>query len=213
MSDNEKKEASLFSSLLERINVTLEQIGSLGNSGVDEGQLWAVDHADEDSAGPPRRIGSVADLAWPVAGGNRVFAIQQGRLVEMTSGEPQEMGDADVHWLKLVGALPDGTVGGIVLDSSGNPQRAVLGNDGSLETESQSEAGEVQMAFLMQESRSYTQERELKVDRPESRQGFDVFYKSGRGVQNVSDCRGDACGHPSLSSDGKLIVFIRQPRY
>jgi hypothetical protein len=213
MSDTKIEETSWFTSLLERINMTLAQIGSLGDSGLDEGRLWVVDVKDDGSAGAPRRVGTVSDLASPVAGGGQLFAIRRGRLIEMISGEPRPRGDPEVFWHKLVGALPDGTVIGIILDAHGAPRRAVVAGDGSLKTEGKEAADEVQMAFLLEKSRSYTEDRALRVDRPDSRQGFDVFFKTARGVQNVSDCQGDACGHPSLSSDGKLILFIRQSRY
>jgi len=45
------------------------------------------------------------------------------------------------------------------------------------------------------------------------REWTDVFIQKGDGKpENVSRCHGSNCGHPSLSSDGKAVVYIQLRR-
>lgn len=199
--------------LLAQLQLTLEKISSLGDSGIEAGQLWVVELRDHGSTGTPRRLGAADDLAWPVAGRQRIFAIQGQRAVEMTTGEPQPLGPAGIHWHKLVGVVPDGTLLGITVDAEGAPRLATLLPDGTLKSQPADTRDQVLLATLLQESRSYTGGRTLQVDRPVSGQGFDVFLTVAGETHNVSECRGDACGQPSLSADGKRVVFIREPRH
>jgi len=206
-------QGSWLERLLAQVQLTIEKISALGDSGIEAGQLWVVELQAGGSIGPPRQLGSADDLAWPVAGGERTFAIQGQQVVEMTTGEPQRLGPADIHWHKLVGAAPDGTLLGITVDAEGSPQLTALLPDGSVRVQPPGTGDPVQLATLLQESRSYADGRTLQVDRPASGQGFDVFLTVAGETRNVSECRGDACGQPSLSADGKRVLFIREPRY
>jgi hypothetical protein len=39
----------------------------------------------------------------------------------------------------------------------------------------------------------------------------DVSVADADVVKNISDCGDDACGQPSLSPDGRYVVYIRSP--
>lgn len=209
----DRANGSWLARLLAQIQLTIEKISALGDSGIEAGQLWLVELQADGSIGTPRRLGSADDLAWPVAGGERTFAIQGQQVVEMTTGEPQRLGPADIHWHKLVGAASDGTLLGISVDAEGSPQLTALLPDGSVRVQPPGTDDPVQVATLLQESRSYTGGRTLQVERPAFGLGFDVFLTAAGNTRNVSECRGDACGQPSLSADGKRVLFIREPRY
>jgi hypothetical protein len=208
-----QNEQSFLSALLQQLNMTLEQIGSLGSSDVEAGELWAADLDAAGMPGPARRVGQTTDLSWPVANDDVYFALQSGRLVDASASEPAPVGDATVRWLKLLGVTEDGTLLGIVHDSDNGIRAATLASDGSLSVDGAADTTGSQIGFLMQESRSYAQNRAVFVERAENGRGFDVYFKLGDKRYNVSDCGDDSCGQPTLSSDLRRIVYIRQPRY
>lgn len=212
-----KAEKGFFSSLVEYLQITLEAIGSLGDSVVDSGELWAVDFDISGEPAEARRIGTFDDLAWPVVGrdASTYYALQNGRPVrlDLNSGSLRVL-DQDI-WSKLLGVLEDGTILGLV-NQAGETRPAALPPGGKLQASSTplSEEDKVAVARLMQETRSHTGGRTLLVDRSiRGGRGFDVFLRIGDKTVNLSDCGDDSCGQASLSPDFRRALFIRQSRY
>jgi hypothetical protein len=217
VSESTETETGFFSSLVEHLKITLEAIGSLGDSVVDSGELWEVDFDVSGQPSEPKRISAFDDLAWPVVGpdGSTYYALQRGRPVRLNlEGGSLQVLDQNI-WSKILGVLKDGTVLGLV-SHAGDTRPAMLSPSGELKVGSAqlSEADKVAVARLMQETRSHTGGRTLLVDRSErGGRGFDVFLRISDQTVNLSDCGDDSCGQASLSPDFRRALFIRQPRY
>jgi len=66
------------------------------------------------------------------------------------------------------------------------------------------------VSMLLQENLAYAKGRQLIVRRSErGGRGYDVSLAAGDSVKNLSDCGDDACGQPSLSPDGRYVLYIR----
>lgn len=217
-SESAEVEKGFFSSLVEYLQITLEAIGSLGDSVVDSGELWVVDLDASGRPSEPRRIGALGDLAWPVVGpdGSTYFALQRGRVVRLDAeGGSLQVLDQDTIWSKLLGVREDGTVLGLVRHA-GETRPAMLAPGGELQvgSSSLSEKDKKAVARLLQETRSHTGGKTLMVDRSErGGRGFDVFLRTKDETINLSDCGDDSCGQASLSPDFRRALFIRQPWY
>lgn len=209
---------SLFAEFADYLQLTFEAIGSLSESAVDNGQVWAVEFDASGTPSEPQRIGSFNNLAWPVASpdGKGIFALQQGQVVALEKdGKSTTVISGKSNWVKLLGVVKDGSILGFV-EKDAASRSAKLRADGNIQIdESQlSEDEQTQLSRLLQEARTYVGDRSLFVERSErGGRGFDVYMKSEGKVINLSDCGDDRCGQPSLSADFRLALFIRKPRY
>jgi hypothetical protein len=208
---------SFFQNLISYLHVTFEAIGSLSESAVEAGQLWAVALDGSGAPSEPRRVGAFDGLSWPVAGpdGATVYAIQQGRLVRLAKdGQTVQIIGSESQWVKLLGVAKDHSVWGLVYDGS-DTRPATRSGDGHVEIiqASLSEEEQMRLSLLLQESRSYAGGRSLFSDRSlRGGRGFDIFMTSAGKVIHLSDCGDDRCGQASLSPDFKRVLFIREPQ-
>lgn len=192
-----------------QLGLIFKAVGSLGG-GVDRGQIWIVDLA----TGEQRRIAGADALAWPVLGPDRstIFALRGGQLVRL----PLRGGDivlvgSEAAWRKLVGVDAENKVLGFV---AGRPrvQPAVMTSKGELRLLPQPETDEERerVSFLLQENRAYADGRQLIVRRStRGGRGYDISLVSDGAERNLSDCGDDACGQPSLSPDGRYVLYVR----
>lgn len=200
----------VFSAGLDALGLVFKGIGSLAG-GPTAGSVWRVDVR----TGQRQRIGSAADLAWPVpsADGTAVYALRGRQVVRVlvSDGSETPVGEP-ADWRKLVGVLPDGTVLGFIEDDP-RPRPALLAPDGKL-TELPAPADDVERrrnGALLQEGRDYTDGTRLEVrDSERGGRGSDVFLVSSAGAHNLSDCGDDHCGQPSRSPDGLSFFYVRE---
>lgn len=204
--------------LADHLQLTFEAIGSLSESAVDNGQVWAVEFDASGTPSEPRRIGSFYNLAWPVVSpdGSTIYALQQGQVVALEKdGESSTAINSKSNWVKLLGVAKDGSILGFVhKDTESRPAMIMAGGNIWIDQSPLSDDERTQLSRLLQEARTYTGDRSLFVERSErGRRGFDVYMRSEDKVINLSDCGDDRCGQPSLSADFRLALFIRKPRY
>ncbi len=192
-----------------QIGLIFKALGSLGG-GVDRGQVWIVDLAKSEQ----HQIGSAEALAWPVLGpdSSAIFALRGGQLVRVTlrNGEIVPVGTR-AGWRKLVGVDRENNVLGFV---TGRPraQPAVMTSQGELRLLPQPETDEERerVSFLLQEDRAYIDGRRLTVKRSmRGGRGYDISLVSDGAEKYLSDCGDDACGQPSLSLDGRYVLYVR----
>jgi hypothetical protein len=207
-----------FKQLIDYLHVTFENIGSLGESSVAYGQIWSVAFDASGKPAKPVKISAASDLAWPVLGpnGRTIYAIQQDRIVQL-GGDGQSIiaVDKQKQWTRLFGVTEHGDVLGMVYEDDASIL-ATLHRNGKI-TQSpapKSDEEEKRKSILEQENRAYAGNRSLYVERStRGGRGFDVFFKRGEEVVNVSDCGDDACGQPSLSPDFRIVLYVRKARY
>lgn len=207
---------SLFGRLLGQLQITLDAVGSLGDSVVDAGQLWEAQLGADGEVIERRRIGELDDLQWPVASGDGYYALRLGRLLRLDAqGALSAEIDSGASWLKLLGVTEDGRLLGLIRDD-GEVKPAVLGSDGQAQFDSAplDPSGQQTVRQLLKEERSHSGGRVLAVDRSEhGGRGFDVYLRSDSGSVNISDCRNDRCGQASLTGDFGRVIYVRQPRF
>ena len=148
--------------------------------------------------------------------GATIYALQEGQVVKLVENyQATEVINSNANWIKLLGVTKDEVILGIVYqDNQTIP--AIITKTGDLQVNppTQSTEDQAQLSHLLQDARSYVGGRALYVDRSErGGRGFDVYFKSGNQVINLSDCGDDSCGQASFSPDFRLVLFIRQPRY
>jgi hypothetical protein len=166
------------------------------------------------STGAHRQVSNADDLSWPVFArdGDTVFALRGRQVVRlpMPAGGGVPLGP-EADWRRLVGVDAEGDVLGFV---AGRPraQPALLTANGELLLLPQPEKEEerVHVSMLMQENLAYDDGRQLTVTRSRrGGRGYDVNLVNGNSVQNLSDCGDDVCGQPSLSPDGRHVLYVR----
>lgn len=208
----------LLDRMLRQLSITLDRLGSLGDSVVESGEAWIVALDESGRPGQPHRLSAADDLAWPVVGadGTPIFALRGGRLVRIQNdGQGIEVVDDATRWRKLLGVGHDGSVAGLAVlagetrPAIHHPQQGLQAEPGLL-----SEADRRAIATLLQENRAYEGDLALVMDRSErGGRGFDVYLRTPEGNWNVSDCGDRACGQASLSTDRRHVVFVRAPLF
>jgi hypothetical protein len=204
--------AQTFWTGVDYLGLIFKAVGSLGG-GTDRGQVWIVDL----STGERSRVPGADDLAWPVLGADHstIFALCGRQMMRLTSsgGEVVPVGP-ETNWRRLLGVDGSGDVLGFI---AGRPraQPAVMTEKGELlllpQPETEQENARVSM--LLQENLAYGNGRQLTVTRSRrGGRGYDVNLVDGDTVNNLSDCGDDACGQPSLSPDGRYVLYIRALR-
>jgi hypothetical protein len=201
-----------FSESLKRLGLLFSDVGSLA-SGSAAGEVWLFDKR----TGERRRIGAAADLSWPTpsADGSSVYALRGRQVVRLSvsSGEEIPIG-APADWRKLLGALPDGAIIGLIADDP-FPRPALLSQDGEQTDLPAPETREERkrIGVLLQEARAYGDGARLEVrDSERGGRGRDVFLIEGAHAQNLSDCGDELCGQPARSMDGMLFFYVRSVR-
>ena len=160
----------------------------------------------------------MSHLSWPVVSpdGATIYALQDNKVVKLVNNfNATEVMNSSANWIKLLGTAKDGAILGLIyMDNQTRP--AIITSTGDLQISPYlySNKDQTQLSKLLQESRSYTNDRALYVDRSErGGRGFDVYFKSGDRSINLSDCGDDSCSQASISSDFRSVLFIRQPRF
>ena len=145
-----------------------------------------------------------------------IYAIQDGKIIKLNKdGQLLDTFKQELNWVKLIGVTEDFSIIGIISDNS-KLKPVILSNKGDelLINSVLSDEETVWISTLLQETRSYIGDRKLFVERSErGGRGFDVFFKWGDKVINISDCGDDRCRQPSLSPDLNFILYTKQPRY
>jgi hypothetical protein len=196
---------------IDYLGLIFKAVGSLGG-GADRGQIWIVDLA----TGTRRQASNANDFSWPVLAHDRstIFALRGRQVVRLTaSGDGVVQVGPEADWRKLVGVDASDDVLGFV---AGRPRAypALLTGKGELlllpQPETEQERARVSM--LLQENLAYADGSQLTVTRSQrGGRGYDVNLVTDGTVKNLSDCGDDACGQPSLSPDGKYVLYIRTP--
>ncbi len=216
--DKSDVKESFFKTLINQLHMAFSSIASLGDSVVQAGQLWSVRFDGSGNPMEPKRLGVLDNLSWPVIGqdGKTIYALQEGRVVKLADNfQVSEVTNSKPNWIKLLGVAKDQAILGIVYQDN-QTRPAVVANNGTLQVSPpiHSAKDQEQISHLLQEARSYVGDRALHVDRSErGGRGFDVYFKSGGQLLNLSDCGDDSCGQASFSPDFRLVLFIKQPRY
>jgi hypothetical protein len=194
---------------IDYLGVIFKAVGSLGG-GADQGQVWVVDLV----TGERRQISNADGLAWPVLDTDQstIFALRGRQLVRLKvhGGETVSVGP-QANWRKLVGVNATGDVLGFLAGPAG-VQPVLLTSKGELLTlpKLETEEEQVRVSRLLQENRAYQNGRELIVTRSaRGGRGYDVNLITGDLARNLSDCGDNACGQPSLSPDGRYVLYIR----
>jgi hypothetical protein len=201
--------AQAFWAGIDYLGLTFKAVGNLG-AGADRGRVWIIDLA----TGEGRQVSSADDLAWPVLGldGSTIFALRGVQAVRLTwpDGEIAPVGP-EADWRKLVGVDGSGDLLGFV---TGRPraQPALMSEDGRLLLlpQPETEQDRAHVSMLLQENHAYADGRQLLVMRSQrGGRGYDITFGTGAALKNLSDCGDDACGQPSLSPDGRYVLYIR----
>lgn len=197
---------------IDQLGLIFKAVGNL-SGGVDQGHIWRVDLAT--GTGDPHRLGSNDGLAWPVLSpdGATVFALRDGQLVRLASDGGLTAVGKETQWRKLIGVDPQNNVLGFIAGKP-RPHPALMSSGGELhllpqpETDSERE----RVSLLLQENRAYKDGRQLLVKRStRGGRGLDVFLKADDVTKALSDCADDLCGQPSLSPDGRSVLYVRAP--
>lgn len=193
---------------LAQINMLFKGAGNLAN-GATHGAIWRLDLA----TGNQQQIGSSDTLSWPVGAtaDGPVFALRGRRLVRFGADDTEVPVGDNGMWRKLLGVLPDGSVLGFVV-AEPRARPALLSPDGRMRVLPAPEADEDRQreAFALQEERDYANETGLRVRRSErGGRGFDIFLIKDGTQRNLTDCGNDRCGQPSLTADGRALLYIR----
>jgi hypothetical protein len=200
--------SSFWSTLIDSLKVSFENISSLGESGVSAGEMRIVDLSRPDY--PAVTIGSAADLSWPVIDNEvTVFALRDRQVLRFSPAYPEgEPVGRPADWHKLLGVAPNGLLLGLVADGAlGRPATLSPSGELTLFPRPNSEDERRRIALLQQESRRFEDGYELRVDR--SGRSFDVYLRKPDGARiNVSNCSGSPCGQPSLSPDRTRVAFV-----
>lgn len=215
-SELNQERANFFSTLINYLQMSFEAIGSLGFSEVDYGQIWSFELGVADGVSNAHKITDDSAFSWPVYDINHkiIYAIQGNKIVKLKgNGSEILIVNAEKHWIKLFGLDAQGNVLAMHYENDEN-YPALLQSDGKIVNVVPSNDQQQRLAMLLQEGRTYTGNQSLYVQRSErGGRGYDVFYKKGTEVINISNCGDDKCGQPSLSPDSKKILFIRKSRY
>jgi hypothetical protein len=192
---------------LGQINMLFKGAGNLA-SGATHGAIWRLDLV----TGNQHQVGSGDTLSWPVGAtaDGPVFALQGRQLVRFGADGTQAL-VSDGTWRKLLGVLPDGSVLGFVV-AEPRARPALLSLDRTMRVLPAPETDEDRQreAFALQEERDYADDTHLRVRRSErGGQGFDVFLIKDGTQRNLTDCGSDRCGQPSLTDDGRALLYIR----
>jgi hypothetical protein len=200
--------AQAFWTGLGQINMLFTRAGSLAG-GATRGAVWRLDLA----SGKTQRMGTTDTLSWPVAAtrDGPVFALHGRELVRLAADGTQAPVGDDGAWRKLLGVLPDGRVLGFVLGEA-RARPALLSDDKVVRVVAAPDSDEEREreAFALQEERDYADGTRLVVRRSErGGGGFDIYLIQGSAARNLTDCGNDRCGQPSLTSDGRAVLYIR----
>jgi Tol biopolymer transport system component len=190
---------------------------------VESGQVWVADLA----SGTQRKLTSGTGYRSPVyyADTTAVLALQGDNLMRIAIlGNGQEKLYSIPGLTKLIGSSLDDRSEVLVLqhDAHGHVIPAQLsvttGATAALPYDPQSPRDRQMLEHLLDWQRAYGDTiLYVKRESVETLSGTvdvsNVFLKTaGHDPQNVSHCETANCGQPSLSSDGKHVLFIKAPR-
>jgi hypothetical protein len=188
---------------------------------VTSGVLWVTD-LSSNRAHAVTHQGRYRSPVF-VPGSNAILALDGSNLVRFSAGSGEMRNLYPVAGVtKLVGSSSDDPDKVLVLESGvagGHPRIGLLslrtGSIAPLAYDSGSSADLQMVENLEGWTRRYAG-KEVYVRR-QTKQALsgvvewsDVFLKAdGQEPMNVSQCGGSNCGQPSLSADGRLLVFVK----
>lgn len=161
------------------------------------------------------------EYRWPVfePGGRSVLALTGDRLVRVAKGAKPELLHSLPGIVKLVGFEredPDRLL--LTRDQPDSPLAILALSSGKLTPVRYNSKDKDQrriLAHIRGEERVYGTSRVYVATQTSkgiegTREWTDVFFQSGSGKeQNVSRCEAVNCGQPSLSGNGKTIVYVQ----
>jgi hypothetical protein len=187
----------------------------------ETGEVWVIDL----QRGTRERITAEAAYRSPIfeAETGAVLALRDETVVRITrTGKPADLWSVK-GLVKLVGSNRDVARQALVLvrDVQGTMSPAFLSlDDGSVELvpyDRTSTEDRRLLEHLSAWDRVYDDvrlsvRRETKAGSAGTRQWMEVYLKRGTApAANISQCDGIDCGQPSLSPDGRLVVYVRAP--
>lgn len=188
---------------------------------VQQGQVWVV---EVHSGQPPRGLTPQGGYRSPVflPGGTAILALRGSNVirVSLADGSPTTLFPV-TGLAKLVGFSMDDSNALLVLtrDASSHSAPAFLdvrsGKLTSVPYDPSSTDDRHMLEHLSAWERSYGDtllyvSQQTKSGMAGTLSWTDVFLKqSGQPPLDISKCDGTNCGQPSLSSDGRLVAFIR----
>ena len=185
-----------------------EMLGTLGESGVEEGELWEYRLAEASR----HRLGAARNIAWPVRDTDGIVLALMGRQVVRLGADAAVAArlGPEVEWVKLVAVAPEGLLGFVGYDAS---RPALLTLDGTVITLSAPANGteQEQTSALLMESRRYDR-GDIRIGISErGGRGTDIYFTTAGHPVNVSDCGSARCGQPSLGPDGNTVLYVVAP--
>ncbi len=188
---------------------------------ITSGALWITDLSSQ-TAHPVTNQGRYRSPVF-VPGSNAILALSGSDLVRFSAGSGDMKKLFPVAGVtKLVGCSSDDPDKVLVLapgDAAGHPRIGLLsvraGNVAPLAYDASSSADLQMVENLEGWTRRYA-DKQVYVRR-QTKQALsgvvewsDVILKAdGQEPINVSQCGGSNCGQPSLSADGRLLVFVK----
>lgn len=217
-----KQKTETFWHRVLRVSGIAESPSTLKGPGdeVESGQIWIADPA----GGEARRLTSTGGFRSPVfiPGGNDILALKGTGVVRVSFAGGKVTTLVSIAGLiKLVGFNMDDPDQVLVVtrDSSGHPGVAFLSVSGGklipLPYDPDSSDDRHMVEHLSAWDRTYGGtsvyiNQQTKTGMSGTISWTDVFLKKGSGAPiDVSKCDGVNCGQPSLSPDGKLVVYVR----
>jgi hypothetical protein len=208
--------AELFALVGERLQITFDAIGSLGDSPVERGEIWRASFAGEGAAPQRQRVGTDGDLRWPVAAaGGIVYALRGSQLVTVTQEGSARPVACSLRWRKLLGVTAEAGVAGLVAHEGATVPAVFADGLARIGGPAVTSEEKAKVARLLQDTRAYAGGERLQSLRSErGGRGFDVMLTRADGrSMNVSDCGDDACGQAALIPGSSAILYVRSPRY
>jgi hypothetical protein len=217
----QKQSASFADKLLKFFGIS-DSPGTLkGPNEIRSGQLWVA----ELGSGSTRAITESAGYRSPIfiAASKDVLALKETDIWRFPAGPSQGKKLYSVNGItKLVASRSDDPDVVLVLQSDGSTGHARVGllsiSTGKVTPEPYDPASshDLQMIEILQswervygDKRVYVK-RETKQAMSGTVEWTDVFQKvNSQEPVDVSQCDGANCGQPSMSADGRLIVFVK----
>jgi len=184
------------------------------------GEIWIADV----TSGRTRKLTAEAGFRSPVftPGNNEILALKAPHVVRLpvTGGEPQRVCDVAGAY-KLIGFSMDDRDKVLVVteDEAGRSEIELLSIAGGKSFALQYDSASVEDRRMVEHLRGWDRvygdtgvyvKRQSKATLGGTVEWLDVFFKAGTAeAVNASRCDGVNCGQPSLSNDGKKIVFVK----
>jgi hypothetical protein len=220
-----KKQSTRFADKLLKFFGIADSPGTLkGPNEIRTGQLWVAELGSKSS----RAITESGGYRSPIfiASSKDILVLKEGEILRFSAGSSQGKRLYPANGItKLVASSSDDADEVLVLQSDGSgghPRVGSLSISTGKVTQEPYDPTSSQDLQKVENLESWDRvygEKRIYVKR-ESKQAMsglvewtDVFQRASSGeTVNVSQCDGANCGQPSMSSDGRLIVFVKAER-